>query len=418
MKKSFLFIIVCQFIVLVHTAFAGWPEDGWYVTSDLDFSHRGVALRLTDVHRELASRERNLARVLPSGNTTNIVLATLGIVVEGKVKLYPILGPNNLSYVFESGWESAFQNNPILNLVESSVNRHVPSQKKDELSSESKLALMNDFENIIRFRSLFQSQIQHCYDFAIGVTMPVDDIIQHGERVLSRLSPEAPIRSDFGKRKRVYKEVETLLKETKKKSRAELVKLSQDLDPELLEDKDFGAIESAVKDYRKDLFKAKKAVTDVGAGIIATYWHSEQRLLHHLSKQAAHILRPILESLSTSPEALILCLHSRFDICKVCSYSLAHSCVLPEDHSSSASTAHSEEGILSQLKRVVSEHFGPSSANFPLFITSSFREERKGFDFNKEAKVELRDSSDLLQRSPAFPMCHIPLEVLPPTDIE
>ncbi len=119
MKKSVLFSIFLQFFVFISAAFAGWPEDGWFATSCLDFSHRGVSLRLTDVHRDLATQERNIVRVLPSGSTTNIVLATFGIVVEGELKLYPILGPNNLPFVFESGWGSAFQNNPILNLVES-----------------------------------------------------------------------------------------------------------------------------------------------------------------------------------------------------------------------------------------------------------------------------------------------------------
>jgi len=416
MKKNFLFYVIFQFLIFSHTAFGGWPEDGWFATADLDFSHRGVSLKLTNIHRDLATQERNLSRVLPAGNTTNIVLATLGVVVEGELKLYPILSLNDYPYVFESGWKSAFQNNPFLDVVQSSVNRHVSLPKKGEqareLSSAASFALMDDFENIIKLRHIFESKIRPFYDFGIGTAMPIDDVIQHGERIIARLNNESPIRTEFERDRHAYVDAKDFLKETKKKSRAELVQLSQELDPDALEDEDLNTIESSVKNHRKNLHKAKTAISEVGARIIASFWHSEQRLLHYLSKQAGHILRLVLESMSTPPEALILCLHSRFDICKVCSHSLAHSCFTLEEQSSTSSTSTPEAGILFELKRVMSDHFNLTPADFPLFITSSFREGRKDFEFDQEVKVELRDSADLLQKFPAFPMCHIPSEKL------
>ncbi len=298
------------------------------------------------------------------------------------------------------------------------MNRHVPAQRRGELSSESKVSLIHDFESIIELRVLFQSQIQHHYDFAIDTTMPIDAVIQHSESVQTRLNSESPIRKEFKRDRQAYVDAKDFLKRTKKRSYTELTQYSQGLDPDSLEDKDLDTIENSAKKLRKELFQAKKAVTDVGAGIIATYWHSEQRLLYHLGKQATDIFKPILEGMSTPPEALILCLHSRFDICKVCSHSLAHSCRTPEEHLSTSSTNAPEAGILFELKKVMSDHFNLTSADFPFLITSSFREGRKDFDFNKEAKVELRDSTDLLQRLPAFPMCYIPSELLPSDSVK
>ena len=166
MKKYFPFFFVFQLLIFIHSAHGGWPEDGWFATSDLNFSHRGVSLKFNDLHHDLATQERDLSRMLPQGNTTNIVLAEISLLVGGELKTYPIMGPNKHLCVFESGWESSFRDDPTLDLAESSVNKHAPPQRKGELTPDAKLALVNDFEDIVRLRRHFQDHIRHHCGFA------------------------------------------------------------------------------------------------------------------------------------------------------------------------------------------------------------------------------------------------------------
>jgi len=105
------------------------------------------------------------------------------------------------------------------------------------------------------------------------------------------------------------------------------------------------------------------------------------------------ILADILkEPLPFTPEAIVINVHSRHDICPVCSHTFVHSYTRPE-------------GVLNVFRTALCERLAIDSQSLPLYLTSSFREKTK-YSVRGDRPETLEDS--LTKLYPAFPTLYIP----------
>ena len=152
-------------------------------------------------------------------------------------------------------------------------------------------------------------------------------------------------------------------------------------------------IEEIARSHKGFISKQSKTVDNIGSKVIATYWHSEQRFLHYIRMHTTPLLEGILKD-KERPDAVVLNLHSRFDICPVCSHSLVRSC--------SAST-----GALFAFKKAICAKFGMEDV--PFFLLASFREKREKSPYTIGSSNP-HSLEELAKLPLTFPLMQIPLK--------
>jgi hypothetical protein len=108
----------------------------------------------------------------------------------------------------------------------------------------------------------------------------------------------------------------------------------------------------------KNTKKINEDIQKISTSFFHTYWHSEEKLLHFLMTDLDRIMQPIIDQLQDHKTvAIFLNLHSKYDICPICSKTLVIFSAL-EDFGQRLQTCF-------------------STKQFKIF--TSFREERPGY---------------------------------------
>jgi hypothetical protein len=403
MFKRVGFLPFYLFVVLSTHLYAGWPEDGWEGVSSLCIIHKGQIVNVDELHQHLATEEEKVARILPSNTPTNIVLASFSF-LGGEVPslhTYHLKSHDGKWLVFESGWTSSFIPSPVYAQTQRLIKPYAPKLQKEDLTLTDKEQLIQSCIKVAQSQCYFEEQITPNFYFFDQEPIPVESIFTRIERIFFCESNPSEVshtvHKDLIKNRTAFNRVASELQTTKREAAQSISMMSQEID--LLSGinldfiKDLGC---SIKSAHDQISAREKELSSIGSKVISTYWHSEQKFLKYIEDEMPNILVDMLkEPLPFAPEAIVINVHSRHDICPVCSHTFVHS-MRPE-------------GILSAFKVALCERLAIDSQTFPLYMTSSFREKR---DKTKYAVRE--DLSGILEDSittiaPAFPTLYIPL---------
>ena len=397
-KKFFLiFSIIFLFNSLVY---AGWPEDGWEGVSSLRVVHRGTAINFDELHRLLATEEEKVARFLPPNNTTNIVLASISF-LGGEVPslhTYHLQTPEVKWLVFESGWTSSFVS-PVHEEAQKLMRPYGPKlQKEDGLTLPEKDQLVRDCIKVAQSQQYFEDNIKPYFHFFDQDEALVEEILERVYRAFSQVSPKEPgysIYEELLKNRAAFKRVLSALQAGQLEAGKSISDLSAKIDLSVGVNLDFiKELANIVKTFQEQISRREKELSNIGSKVIATYWHSEQKFLKFIEGAIESILDNSLKDLPFKPEAIFINIHSRHDICSVCSHTLVRSYTQPE-------------GTFTLLRNAFCEKLKVELQDLPLYVTSSFREKREKTVYN--VRVEQPDSMEEVY--PAFPTVHIPISL-------
>ncbi|MBX9786072.1 MAG: hypothetical protein K2Y08_01920 [Alphaproteobacteria bacterium] len=401
-KKVFLALNL--FILFNTYSYAGWPEEGWEGVSGLRLIHKERTVNFDELHQHLAIEEEKTARILPSNTPTNIVLASISLLGGGETSsphTYHLKSQDGKWFVFESGWTSSFIPHPIYDQAQKLMRPYASKLQKDEMTLDDREQLVRDCIRVAGDQSYFEEQIQPSFYFFNQEPLPVSRILERAERVFFEVDPKEAsysiyqeLRKDRAAFDRLLSSVQAIKIEAGR-GISEILSRNADLSSgvsfEFIKE-----LASTSKNYQDTIFKREKEVSSIGSKVISTYWHSEQKLLKYIEDEMPNILADILkEPLPFIPEAIVINVHSRHDICPVCSHAFVRS-MRPE-------------GILSTFRDALCKRLEIDSQTFPLYMTSSFREKRE------KTKYVIRDDlpgileDSITATAPAFPTLYIPL---------
>ena len=193
-----------------------------------------------------------------------------------------------------------------------------------------------------------------------------------------------------------FNRLASILQEIKVEAGQNISELSQKIDPSLgINLRFIKEVTDLAKSAHDQISRQEKELSSIGSKVISTYWHSEQKFLKYIEDKMPNILADMFkEPLPFVPEAIVINVHSRHDICPVCSHTFVRSYTRPE-------------GVLSAFRVALCEKLAINSQTLPLYMTSSFREKRE------KTKYAVRDDqSEILVDSittiaPAFPTLYI-----------
>jgi len=152
-------------------------------------------------------------------------------------------------------------------------------------------------------------------------------------------------------------------------------------------------IEERARISKGDITKLEKDISSIGAKIIADYWHSEAKFLKFIEGNKSAILEDLAQNPSVmEAEALFLTLHSRHDICHVCSHAFVQSYT-------------QQDGILKKFKEDFCKRF-KIPKDIPFYITTSFSEKRTTVHY-KPTGEKIENLEGLEKIYPAFPTLKI-----------
>ncbi|MBY0500469.1 MAG: hypothetical protein K2P93_00510 [Alphaproteobacteria bacterium] len=201
------------------------------------------------------------------------------------------------------------------------------------------------------------------------------------------------VHQDLITNRKAFNRVRTILRTTQLEAAQSISALSSKIDLSVEINLEFiKELAANAKSIQEKLSKNEKELSNIGCKVIATYWHSEQKFLKFIEDEMQRIVGNIREALPFKPEAVFINILSRHDICSVCSHTLVRSYT-------------QSEGTLSMLRNALFERLKVEPQDFPLYITSSFREKRDKTIYN--IKSEQLDSLERIY--PAFPTLYIPL---------
>ena len=426
--KPFLKVQVLIFFIIFNvSSYAGWPEDGWVAVSSLSITHKRTALDIDSVHKQLAQEEERLARALPSSEATNIVLVSFSFIEGGEtpsLHTFALQNSEGQRLVFESGWESSFIPDPTLEKANKLMRSYAPKlQRQEGLLLTEKQELVRDCIRITGDQKYFEEEIRPQFCFFAPERISIAQILARIERLFSGIKPGDagyPIYEAFLKDYKAFERIQTTLDAIKREEAQGIKSLCDEINLDSGVSLAFAkSLAARTKTAQEKLAKQERELFNFSNSVNVTYWHSEQRLLHHLAERGEEISRSLIDQLDAPPEAVFLCFHSRFRVCPVCGHSIVRSFSLGAQSfgaSSAASAAASpsssaspDTGIHRPLVEAICRKFGIDPLTpVPFFVTSSFREEReKESDLSKEKPMPIRDFNGLREKFPAFPMCHI-----------
>ena len=165
--KMISFIFYLTILCGTH-GYAGWPEDGWEGVHSLNIGYKGKTIDFDGLHQLLAAEEEKVARLLPSNNSTNIVLASISFLGgEGaSLQTYYLQSPDNKWLVFESGWDSSFISNPIYDEAQRLMRPYAAKLQKEEgLPLPEKQQLVQDCIKVAHGQCYFEEQIRPHFHF-------------------------------------------------------------------------------------------------------------------------------------------------------------------------------------------------------------------------------------------------------------
>lgn len=403
LRKQIVFSFIIIFLINYY-AFAGWPEDGWIGVADLDLSYHGTRIRLTNSQRDLAKEEKRISNILPSNDTTNLVLAKFAFIGDGPANFQShfVLGPNQKIFAFESGWESILSQDPSAEAAQKIIRPYAAQVLKTEgLSLVQQQKLVENMGQVVAIGEYYQTQIVPNFEFN-DERMPPSDILQCSHQRLESVVQDGAsyvVLQKLEKDTEAYRRLERKNEDEQKKVATKVEQMSSEITSsvritsEVL--KEFGR---NIKLFQDSFAAQERELQNIGSKVVATYWHSEQKFLKYFEESMQQILsQPVFQNLGFIPRVIVLQLHSRFDICSFCSHVLARALTQPE-------------GILEQLRQATVRKFGLDSQT-PLYLTTSFREERESakdhFIVEQDALNGFEDL-DQMKQKPAFPLMHIP----------
>lgn len=398
-----IFFLFLSLAFLITKGYAGWPEDGWEGVSSLNISHKGQIIDFDNIHQLLSKEEENVARALPSDNKTNIVLASISFLGGGDTpSLYTYhLKNQGKQIVFESGLTSSFTHSPVYEEAQRLLRPYASKlQKEDGLSFSEKETLVRDCFLVCDHQRYFVEQVAPKFHFFHQESIPIDFILRRVERVFSgiseinELTPSLPIYTEFTKDKAAFNRISIALQANKVEAGQNIIALSDQVkqNPEVSLDFIREAASSLKADGEK-VSKREIELNKVGSKVISTYWHSEPKLLSFIEENNQMIAEDIMQNLPFIPESIFINMHSRHDICSVCGHSLVCSYTHPN-------------GILNIFKNAFCEKLKIDPQTFPLYVTSSFREERTKSRF--KLTKSLHNLESLHSIFPAFPTLYVP----------
>lgn len=400
----FLRIFYYAFFTLTLVSFkvnAGWPEDGW-----IGVKAHSVPAAINQAHKQLAQDEECISKTLPSSNI-NLVLANLSFHGQSPEEYKEVLLEGSLgkTVMFESGWMTTLNENPVPQVVQRLVRPYAAQlQKAEGLDAAQQQELASSVCGISEIMRLYQMEIFPRFE-SYESSVTVSEILNRARTGLAGADdssfPDFPLFQSLKRDGQVYK---TKTEEIERERAATLVTIDK-LNQKLQSTQSLLDTESLLKDLEKEtrrakeeLAKRKRELETVGSKVIATYWHSEQKFLKFLEDSMEAILSQVtFQNLGFSPKAIVLQLHSRFDICSFCSHVLARALTQPD-------------GVLEHFRQTIVSRL---ELNFetPLYLTASFREERNhaqgNFTVGHDSYNGFEDL-DQMKQKPAFPLMHIP----------
>lgn len=401
--KMISFIFYLTILCGTH-GYAGWPEDGWEGVHSLNIGYKGKTIDFDGLHQLLAAEEEKVARLLPSNNSTNIVLASISFLGGGGASLqtYYLQSPDNKWLVFESGWDSSFISNPIYDEAQRLMRPYAAKLQKEEgLPLPEKQQLVQDCIKVAHGQCYFEEQIRPHFQFFDHEPIPVDHIMARAERAFSEMDPSeagADVWKELMKNKAAFTRVASILQTTKLEAGQNISALCEKIDLASGVSLDFVKELAAVtKSSQEKLAKQEREMSNIGSKVISTYWHSEPKLLKYIEESTPSILEDIFKRpLLFKPEAVFINIHSRHDICPVCSHTFVRSYTHPE-------------GILKAFRAALCEKLAIDSKDLPLYITSSFREKREKTKYSVNAEQSEILENPAIKVYPAFPTLHVPI---------
>lgn len=276
-------------------------------------------------------------------------------------------------------------------------------QKEEGLSSTEKQNLVKDCVKVANSEKYFEGSIKPFFHFFDNAPLPIEQTLLRIESAFSRLNPKDPgynVYEEVLKDHNAFKRVETTLKDTKKVAGQDIKRLSDKIDIASGVSLEFiKELASMTKTTQEKIAKQERELSNIGSKVISTYWHSEQKLLHYIEVSTASILDELFKkTLEFKPGAILINIHSRHDICSVCSHTIALSYTQPG-------------GVLYNFKAALCKRLQiTDSKTFPLYITSSFREERTKLKYKIEQ--EALGDLELFEKErfyPAFPTLYVPI---------
>lgn len=384
-------------------AYAGWPEDGWEGVPSLHVVHKGQTVNFDQLHQLLATEEEKVARALPPNDSTNIVLASISF-LGGEVPslhTYHLKNQEDKWLVFESGWASSFISNPVYDQAQKLMKPYAAKLQKEDLTALDKEKLVQDCIKVAEGQRYFEEHIRPSFHFFHHEPIPVAHILERVESIFSQTDSREvgyPVYRDLRKNRIAFDRVASELQITKFEAAQSIRDLSQEIDlssgVDLTFIKEMG---QSVKTAHDQLSTQEKEMSKIGSKVISTYWHSEQKLLKHIKDAMPSILESLNQDhLPFKPEAVFINVHSRHDICPVCSHTFVRSYTRPE-------------GVLSTFRAALCERLAIDSQSLPLYLTSSFREKREKTKYavREDRPGTLEDSITTI--APAFSTLYIPL---------
>ena len=397
------FFLIFSLIVLLNTlVHAGWPEDGWEGVSGIRVLHKEAPITFDGIHQLLAAEEEKVARILPPSNTTNIVLASVSFVGGDVPSLYTyyLRDPNTKWLVFESGWASSFTSNPVHEEAQKLMRPYGPKLQKEEgLTLPEKDQLVRDCIKVAQSQQYFEESVSPHFHFFDQELVPVEYILERVNRVFSQIDPKEPgygIYEELTKNRTAFNRVVSVLQAIQLEAGKSISDLSAKIDPSTGVNSEFiREVASMTKTFQEQISRREKELSNIGSKVIATYWHSEQKLVKFIEDSTPNILEDLLKRpLPFKPEAIFINIHSRHDICSVCSHTLVRSYTQPE-------------GAFNTLRNALCEKLQIAAQDLPLYITSSFREKREKTIY----KIRAEELGSLEEIYPAFPTLYIPVSL-------
>jgi len=224
---------------------------------------------------------------------------------------------------------------------------------------------------------------------------PIRDILAQSEATFAGVREGTPgyaVLQDLRKDKEAFERESVKLDNTNSDAHTALEQAGKKMKKETVQE-NLKEIEEITKAHKGHIARQSKTVDNISSKVVATYWHSEQRFLHYIRLQAASILEKITQG-KERPYAVVINLHSRFDICPVCSHSLVRSCAM-------------SSGALFEFKKALCAKF--EMEDVPFFLLASFREKREKSQYTIGTSIP-QSLEELTKFPGVFPLMQIPLD--------
>jgi len=217
------FLVFFYFLLFITTKVsAGWPEDGWVERASLNILHKGTPIKLDDIHLELAKSEKKISALLPAQTKTNVVLANFSVLSQGEngtpFHTFPINGPDQKRYAFQSGWASAFAKDLALEATEKALNPY--ASKIKTLTSEDKSSILNAFSKILENQKVFNQEIMSQFYFDTDSTS-IEEILKRISLTFAHVGegqPGSHVLKEFNQNQKVYKNAQQQLQSLKEET--------------------------------------------------------------------------------------------------------------------------------------------------------------------------------------------------------